>query len=170
MAFPWLDVCYLIVGVIMHASMVAVGASYTDGMDPESDCKFQAVYFLKVAGGFLLTMDILESLYHCFYGSIGSEKRAKMPFSPICGMVNVIGSLVIFIWGSVIVFEPYQDWIYDEADRENNNYCAYTPYTFSIFFLILGWCFTAIRMIFICLGLLYYSVLMYYRYCFTDLR
>ena len=145
------EICILIVSVIIHAAMVGVGASYTDGMEPESDCKLQAVHYLKVAGAFLLTLDILEILYHCFIGS-RNEDDAK---GPICGMVNVIGSLVIFIWGSVIVFGPYQDWTYAEGDRSNDSYCSYTPYMFSFVILILGWCFLAIRLIVNCLGLLF---------------
>ena len=137
------DICALIVGMIMHVAMVAVGASYTDGMEPESDCKLQAVFYLKVAGGILITLDILKSIILIFV--------LKGEYGPICGMVNVIGSVVIFYWGSDIVFGHYQDWTYDEADRESNSYCSYAPYMFSIFSLILGWCFTAIRMILCCI-------------------
>ena len=143
------DICALIVGMIMHVAMVAVGASYTDGMEPESDCKLQAVYYLKVAGGILITLDILTII---FFGIrfIGIRFDGLI-YGPICGMVNLVGSVVIFCWGSDIVFGHYQDWTYDEADRESNSYCSYAPYMFFIFSLILGWCFTAIRMILCCL-------------------
>ena len=143
------EICPLIVHLIIHSAMVGVGSSYTDGLNPESDCKLQAVYYLKVAGGFLLTLDILEILFHCFFGS----KNENDNNGPICGLVNVVGCFVIFIWGSIIVFGPYQDWKYREADRQSENYCVYTPYMLSFVMRISGWCLTALCLILSCLEL-----------------
>ena len=121
-------------------------------VEPESDCKLQACHYLKVAGGFMLVLDISEILYHCFFECKNKEDDRK---GPICGLVIVVSSLVILIWGSVIVFETYQEWIYDEDNRDNEKYCSYTPYMFSIVVLILGWCFRRIliRLIIACLDL-----------------
>ena len=144
------EICIFIVAAIFHTAMVIVGSTYTDGMEPESDCKLQACYYLRVAGGIMLVLDILEILYHCFFGCKNEEDDRK---GPICGLVNVVGSLVILIWGSVIVFGTYQEWIYDEALRDSEKYCSYTPYMFSFVVFILGWCFAAIRLIITCIDL-----------------
>ena len=132
-----------IIGLIVHSAMVGVGASYTEGLDADSDCKLQAVWFLKVAGGFLLTLDILEILVNC----IGERDNEEDPKGPVCGLVNIVGCFVIFIWGSVIIFGPYQDWTYNGEDKASNHYCAYTPYMFSFVVLILGWVGTAVRVV-----------------------
>ena len=130
-----------IIGLIIHSAMVGVGNSYTDGSDSDSDCKLQAVWFLKVAGGFLLTLDILEILVNC----IGGRGKEDDPRGPVCGLVNIVGSFVIFIWGSVIIFGPYQDWTYHDEDKASDHYCSYTPYMFSFVILILGWIGVALR-------------------------
>jgi hypothetical protein len=124
-----------IIGLIFHSAMVGVGNSYTDGSDPNSDCKLQACYFLKVAGGFLLALDILEILVTCIFACKDSEDSK----GEVCGGIKIIGSFVIFIWGSVIIFGPYQDWTYNQDDKENKTFCEYTPYMFSFVILILGW-------------------------------
>ena len=143
-------ICLYIVAVVFHTAMVIVGSTYTDGMTPESDCKLQACHYLRVAGGFMLTLDIMEILCQCLFGCKNEEDDRK---GHICGLINVVGCSVIFIWGSAIVFGPYQEWVYDEAHRDSEKYCSYTPYMFSFVVLIIGWCFTAIRLILICLAL-----------------
>ena len=124
-----------IIGLIFHAAMVAVGDSYTDGSDANSDCKLQACYFLKVAGGFLLALDTLEIIVRCMFGL----KDSKDQKAEVCGGVKIIGSFVIFIWGSVIIFGPYQDWKYKQEDKTSETFCEYTPYMFSFVILIVGW-------------------------------
>ena len=89
----------------MYSAMVGVGNSYTDGPDADSDCKLQACYFLKVCGGFLLALDLFNILVICILAMWGSDK----PGGEICGGVKMIGQFVIYIWGSVLIFGPYQN-------------------------------------------------------------
>ena len=122
-----------IIGLILHSAMVGVGNSYTDGPDPDSDCKLQACYFLKVCGGFLLALDLLAIIVMCILLMSGSDN----PGGQICSGVKMIGQFVIYIWGSVIIFGVYKDWTYE--DKLSETFCEYTPYMFSFVMLILGW-------------------------------
>ena len=143
------DLCTCIIGLALHSAMVGVGNSYTDGDGVDSECKLQGVYFLKVAGGFGITMDILGIIFNCININISKGDDVGQG-GAACGCVAMIGNFVIFIWGSVIIFGPYQNWTYSDEDQMNEYYCAYTPYMFSFVMLILGWVFMAVRTVFVC--------------------
>ena len=136
--------------LIISSAMAGVGNSYTYGEQPDSDCKLQAVWYLKVAGGWGVTMNVLGILINCILCVSGS-KDEQDPRGHACGCVEVLGGFVISIWGSVIVFGPYQEWTYQEDNKDSVHYCAYTPYMFAFVMLILNWVLSALRAIVICL-------------------
>jgi len=147
-----------IIGVILHSTMLGVGISYTDGPDPDSDCKLHACYFLKVCGGSLLVLDLLAILVISILRMMGSLDFHCLGFiGGLCSGLKMIGQLVINIWGSVLILEPYQRWTYNQEDKISETFCEYTPYMFSFVMLILGWiaiplacCAICVKMVSLC--------------------
>ena len=133
-----LSVCFL--SLILCATMLGVGNAYSD----ESDCKLKAAYFLTVAGGWGIAMNLLVILTYLYLycNDIAPTREARL-----CGITEIIGNFVIFIWGSVIVFGPYQEW--NHTSKTDDNYCAYTPYSFAFGVLIWNWAFIALRVVLI---------------------
>ena len=133
------SVCFL--ALILSVVMLGVGNTYSD------ECKLKAAWFLTVAGGWGVAMNVLVILAYC--GSYYYEPDAEWwNGGRLCGIPELIGNFVIFIWGSVIVFGPYKEWQYKD-NTEETNYCPYTPYMFAFVVLIWNWVFIALRVVLI---------------------
>jgi len=118
-----------IFGVALHLSMLIVGAQYSS----EEYCNLEAPMYLMVAGGILFTLEtlvILASLTPCTADDI-------MVFCLI--PLVALTMFAVNIWGSVVVFGPYSEWVYGEDDKSKENFCEYTPFMFAFVVLILQW-------------------------------
>ena len=116
-----------------YVTFISVGASYTE----QEDCKLPVLCYLKVVGGIGIVVDIIEISVQWF-SSFRPDSHDSHTMRTNCFCINVLISIVLSIWGSVIIFGPYRKW--DYADRENEYYCEYTPYMFAFVMLIIWWC------------------------------
>merc|ERR1711971_308644 len=107
--------------------------------------------YLMVAGGILFTLEvliILASLTPC-----DTDDKIVLGLLPIVTLTM----FAVTIWGSVVVFGPYSEWVFEEPDKSNDNYCEYTPFMFAFVVLILQWvlipCLVALAACLSCAGL-----------------
>jgi len=140
----------------LHLSMLIVGAQYNS----EEHCKLEAPMYLMVAGGIITTLNILTliaSLTPC-----DQDDKIVAGLSPLVALAM----FAVTIWGSVVVFGPYSEWVsdngsvwsYKNASSDNGSvvvfgpdsewryenefsdyYCEYTPFMFAFVMLILEW-------------------------------
>jgi len=112
-------------------AMLAVGIQYND----EEECKGKATTFLILGGGIVCATTVLKLiaiLTPCEY-----DDKIMDILSPIADFTH----FCIIIWGSVVVFGQYGQWVYEESDKSSEHYCAYTPFMFAFVMLILQWIF-----------------------------
>jgi len=130
--------CHGLIQLILGCVMVGIGASYKD------ECNNGAAHYLYIAGIIIIVCNLLGSLYYCF--KTFAEKDGSVSCMESCGMCILsltnaclaISSLVILIWGSVVVFGAYGEW-QDGGDKLSPQYCHKTPFMTAFVILILQW-------------------------------
>ena len=145
---------------VIYPVMVGMGASYQDGID----CKLNVCLFLKVAGSMGLVKTFAESIFilyiACSFHGGGGDENNGMTFGRwmnlCCKLLiaNAIHFILIpvieipfVIWGSIVVFESYTSWSYEDA--KSSHFCDYKLYLFSFAIVIIGWCSVAVKTILI---------------------
>lgn len=107
-------------------SMVAVGAAY----DEQTECKLPAAHVLKVLGG----VGIVFGLLFMFTFIIGRSDAIIVVYA-----LSRFVKLILQIWGSILIFGPYNDWLKEGDDPNKENFCHKTPYMFAFVMLIINW-------------------------------
>ena len=165
--------CSSILSIGVNAAMLGVGASYVQG----EDCKLQALLYLKVTGAFGLVMYIIQLLLQLLgrmdrnptelvtesvsvtttgNSTTTATTTVTRPSTmnnilSICSFVITIASMALFIWGSIIIFGPYNNWSYN--DKSSDFFCEFTPYMFAFVVLIIGWSYTIYALIvYVCMA------------------
>merc|ERR1719418_100901 len=100
--------------------------------------------YLMVGGGILFTFEVLVVLAHLT--PCDADDKIVLGLLPIVTLTM----FAVTIWGSVVVFGPYSEWVYEEADKSNDNYCEYTPFMFAFVTLILEWVFIPVMVLLVC--------------------
>ena len=77
----------------------------------------------------------------------------------------------IFLFLKIVFLGQYSEWSYKETDKENDNYCEYTPFMFAFVTLILWWVWYPVLVILywcVMCGALLYSILWVCCGCVTE--
>jgi len=130
--------CHGLVQLVLGCVMVGIGSSYRD------ECPNGAAEYLFIAGIIMIVCNLLGSLLICF--KTYAEKDGNISCMESCGICILsltncciaISSIVILIWGSVVVFGAYAGWK-DDGDVLDPLYCHKTPFMTAFVILILQW-------------------------------
>merc|ERR1712080_466510 len=134
----------LLRGLHSPIAMVAVANNYTEG-----DCEFGAINYLFVAGVLSLVANLFGLVSAFLNWCMDRDNEIGLCECLMkCCLGNIkflimIAEIVIVIWGSVVVFGNYASWTYDAKDKGNDKddmqFCEYTPMQFAFVLLILKW-------------------------------
>jgi len=136
-----------VIGLGLAIAMIVVGVQYEAGTDPNKFCTFSAVDYLYYGGILSLIANgigILSSIGKwCAMrdGHISAGEKCALGILGFAAFIVLICEIVVLIWGSVVVFGNYADWIYEKAEGAVNpeGYCDYTPMMFAFVILIIKW-------------------------------
>jgi hypothetical protein len=144
-----------LIGLGLAIAMVCVGVAYS-GENP-SYCQFGAVTYLYYGGIISLIANgigILSSLGKwCAMrdGHISAGESCALGILGFAAFIVLIAELVVLIWGSVVVFGNYAEWIYEAGTEGKDGYCDYTPMMFAFVLLILKWILMPLTIVCACL-------------------
>ena len=133
-----------VIWLLFSITMVAVGSIY-------SDCSLGVLLYLKIAGGIMTGISMLSVILITTSGNCCRNEVCRYLMSVFMGA----SCLGVMIWGSVVVFGPYNTWTYDPTnstqfnttsqlkfnttDSNSETYCNFTPYMLAFVFLIIQW-------------------------------
>merc|ERR1711915_162128 len=144
------------VQVVLGACMVYYGFMYF------TDCNNGASAYLYYGGMCLLCINIasltLNSCTMCFKkdGDKNCCESCGLGCLTLIASLLSIANLVIFIWGSIVVFGSWSDWSSDPGESvgedgvANENFCPYTPMMFAFILLVVEWVLMPVMLICAC--------------------
>ena len=90
----------------------------------------------------LTVVDIWSKIYQkCAEsdGHIDASEQMLITINKVFMVVMFIIELAITLWGTVVVFGAWATWTYDSEEKDELNYCEYSPMTFAFTILLLKW-------------------------------
>jgi len=141
---------WALVNIALSIAMVCVGNGYRG----DEYCKFGAADFLYYGGILGLVMHGIGVLTQVAEwcakrdGRISAGEKCGLGLLGCATFLVVIGEVIVLIWGSVVVFGNYADWVTEPLDAET--YCHNTPMMFAFVLLVVRWVLMALIPVCIC--------------------
>ena len=125
--------------IMINSAMLGTGITYID----REECEIPVIFYLRVAGGVGILINSLELIVLLYIHGAGSPVNLEIEKSNFsCGtmfgnfLVTSI-NVAILVWGSIVVFVPYQTW--NNKENEGNPVCDDFPYLLTFVMTITGW-------------------------------
>jgi len=124
--------------LIIGATMLYYGISYQD------DCKNGATDYLVIGGAITVAANILPFVTAIFaLFALCDDYISKSESNVIKILLCIqsflpLVSIVVTIWGTVLLFSAYGDWTFADEDSELPDYCAKAPFEYAFALLIIN--------------------------------
>ena len=121
--------------IIINAAMLGTGISYIE----KEDCEILVIFYLRVAGGVGILFNSLELIVLLYIHGAGSpldDEKSNFSSSTIfCNFLVTSINIAILVWGSILVFVPYNILKNEEQDEK----CDVFPSLFTVVITMTGW-------------------------------
>merc|ERR1712059_159405 len=161
-ATHWARFLATLIPIIPGCIMIGVGHSYLWTQD--EDCPNGTVTYLYYAGILILVMHLFAASCYCANKCIECLETLSAGDWTMQGLMIrifisdaiLLTDIIAIIWGSVVVFGAYAGWK-QSVDKNDPNFCNYTPFVTAFTILIISW--LILPFLFICNNLaLYFTI------------